>query len=160
MTTRVAGIVGAGVFVLGCVLAAGVGAQQAGQQQAPPTVKAVPCTPIASVEGKDNFDAYCAVCHGKDAKGNGPAAPALKAFVPDLTTYASRHAGKFDQIAVERIIRGVDKTIKTPVHGVEDMPIWGEVFRAGDPSAATLRVHNLMKYLETLQRAGTEALPR
>jgi mono/diheme cytochrome c family protein len=43
-----------------------------------PTVKAVHAPPIVSLDGKDNYDAYCAVCHGRDAKGNGPAAPAMK----------------------------------------------------------------------------------
>ena len=50
---------------------------------------------IASMEGKDLFRAYCASCHGMDAKGNGPVAPALKAPVPDLTTLAKRNRGVF-----------------------------------------------------------------
>ena len=32
---------------------------------------------IQSLEGPALFQAYCAACHGKDAKGDGPAAAAL-----------------------------------------------------------------------------------
>jgi mono/diheme cytochrome c family protein len=112
-------------------------------------------TPIASVEGRDNFKAYCAVCHGTDAKGNGPAAPAMKVPVPDLTLIAKRHDGKFDPIAIERTIRGTDKSMSTPAHGVEDMPIWGDVFRSAGsltPSTTTIRVRNLVTYLQGLQQ--------
>jgi len=35
-------------------------------------------TLIRSVEGVDLYRAYCASCHGKDGKGHGPVAPALK----------------------------------------------------------------------------------
>jgi mono/diheme cytochrome c family protein len=28
--------------------------------------------------GQEVFRSFCAVCHGTDAKGNGPAAPGLK----------------------------------------------------------------------------------
>jgi mono/diheme cytochrome c family protein len=106
---------------------------------------------MSPADGKENFTAYCAVCHGNDAKGNGPAAPALKGPIPDLTTIAKRNAGKFDAVAMQRVVSGVDKP--RPAHGTVDMPIWGPVFRntQGD-QATTLRVTNLVKYLESLQQ--------
>jgi mono/diheme cytochrome c family protein len=116
-----------------------------------PNVKGVRGVPIVSVEGKDNFDAYCAVCHGTDGKGNGPAAPAMKATVPDLTTIAKRNGGKFDAVRVQRLIQGVDRT-NTPAHGVEDMPIWGDVFKSDDKGTMTLRVTNLVSYVQSLQQ--------
>jgi mono/diheme cytochrome c family protein len=115
-----------------------------------PTVKSVAMIPIQSVQGKDNFDAYCAVCHGRDAKGHGPAAPAMKREVPDLTTMAERNRGAFNALAVEYIIRGKGRTA-TPAHGVEDMPIWGQVFRTEDPARSTLRINNLVTYIQGLQ---------
>jgi mono/diheme cytochrome c family protein len=139
------------VFVIG--ICAAVGAQQPPADK--PTIKTTRAVPLASVGGKENFEAYCAVCHGKDAKGNGPAAPAMKVPVPDLTTFAARHKGKFDPIAVELIVKGTGKTA-TPAHGVETMPIWGDVFRAEDPATQTLRIGNIVKYVQSLQvKAGT-----
>jgi mono/diheme cytochrome c family protein len=116
-----------------------------------PQVKEVPARAIGSVDGSDSFSAYCAVCHGRDAKGNGPAAPALKSPIPDLTTIARRNGGKFDALAIERVISGSDKA--RPAHGSLEMPIWGQVFRTtqGD-AAASIRLINLVKYLETIQQ--------
>jgi mono/diheme cytochrome c family protein len=117
-----------------------------------PQVKSVAAAPISSVEGADNFVAYCAVCHGHDAKGNGPAAPAMKSPVPDLTTIAKRH-GRFSAADVEQIIRGTGRT-PTPAHGVESMPVWGQVFVNEDRGRSTLRIGNLVKYLQSIQQGG------
>ena len=38
--------------------------------------------------GKREFEAKCAVCHGKDGSGLGPYAEHLKHPLPDLTAYA------------------------------------------------------------------------
>jgi len=133
---------------MACVLVAGASAQSQPTQK--PKIKAVAAAPIVSIEGADNFQAYCAVCHGRDGKGNGPAAPAMKVPPPDLTTYAQRHDGRFNEIQVQDIIKGTGKTA-TPAHGVEEMPIWGEVFRSEDKARSALRIHNLMKYVELIQ---------
>jgi mono/diheme cytochrome c family protein len=140
----------AGSLAVACVLTAGVAGQTPPAEKPVPKVKAAVAVPIVSLEGKDNFEAYCAVCHGKEAKGNGPAAPAMKVPVPDLTTIAKRNNGKFIATNVEPIIRGTGKT-PTPAHGVEDMPIWGEVFRHEDKARTMLRIGNLVKYLESIQ---------
>jgi mono/diheme cytochrome c family protein len=133
--------------------AGGAAPQPAAQK---PVVKAIAAQPIVSIEGKDNYDAYCAVCHGREGKGNGPAAPAMKVPVPDLTTLASRHGGKFDLAQVEMAIRQPGKTA-TPAHGVEDMPIWGEVFRTEDRLRSTLRITNLARYVQSLQAPRTSS---
>jgi mono/diheme cytochrome c family protein len=140
----------AGSFIVAYVLSAGVAAQTPAAQTPVPKVKVVRAVPIVSLDGHDNFTAYCAVCHGPDGKGNGPAAPAMKVAVPDLTGIAKRNKGKFDALSIEYIIKGTGKT-STPAHGVEDMPIWGEVFRGEDKSATTLRIGNLVKFLESIQ---------
>jgi hypothetical protein len=79
----------------------------------------------------------------------------MKAAVPDLTTIARRHGGRFNAPAVEYVIRGTGK-MTTPAHGVEEMPIWGYVFDPNltDRGATTLRVNNLVKYLESIQEDG------
>ena len=130
-----------------------VATQATTQQTTPPPPKPKivhePAKSINSLEGKDTFAAYCAVCHGRDAKGHGPAAPALKVPPADLTTIAKRHNGKFSPVDVETKISGSD----LPVHGTSEMPIWGPVFRSisKDRDIDTMRMKNLVKYLESIQ---------
>jgi mono/diheme cytochrome c family protein len=141
-----------GFIVLAGLLAVAIAASAPRNAQKPvPQIVATSSRPILSIDGKENFDAYCVVCHGKDAKGNGPAAPAMKAPVPDLTTMARRNGGKFDGTAVLYVVRGTGKT-GTPAHGVEDMPIWGQAFRSGDEAKATLRIQNLVAFIESIQQ--------
>ena len=114
------------------------------------TVKTVPLQPTATLEGADSYNQYCAVCHGKDGKGGGPAAEALKKQPSDLTQIARRNNGKFDDLAVQNVING-DNAM--PSHGSLDMPVWGELFRSvnGDASSRRLRVYKLVKYIEQMQ---------
>jgi mono/diheme cytochrome c family protein len=143
-------IVAIGILAV-CTVGQIVTAQSAAQGQKPATIKRETALPIASVAGKDSYAAYCAVCHGPDAKGNGPAAPALKVPPSDLTKLASRNAGKFDVLRVEDMIVGKSKV---PVsHGTPDMPIWGPVFHAMsiDNANETLRIQNLVNYLKSIQ---------
>jgi len=141
-----------GLFAVGTDLRGSTQLARAGQSQAP-EIKAVPYAAIQSVEGRDNFAAYCAVCHGMDGHGNGAAAPAMRAPVPDLTTLAARRNGRFDSAAVEYVVRGTGK-MATPAHGTPDMPIWGRVFAPlpGDQPVASMRVKNLVQYIESIQR--------
>ena len=61
---------------------------------------------VHSVEGPDLFRAYCAPCHGLDAKGHGPAAAALKARVADLTVLAKNNGGEFPSNRARRTVLG------------------------------------------------------
>jgi mono/diheme cytochrome c family protein len=97
------------------------------------------------------FNSYCAVCHGKDAKGNGPAAEALKVPPGDLTHLSANNGGKFPADKVSNTIRG-DANI--PAHGSKEMPVWGNLFwhiSQGHASEVQLRVANLNKYIESMQ---------
>ena len=143
-------IVAIGVLAV-CTVGQIVAAQSTAQGQPAPTIKRATALPIASVEGKDSYAAYCAVCHGRDATGNGPAAPALKVAPTDLTRIASRNGGKFDALKVEDLIVGKSKVPLS--HGTPDMPIWGPVFHAMsmDNATETLRVQNLVNYLKSIQ---------
>jgi Cytochrome c len=51
-------------------------------QQPAPTqekvIKHVPVKPTSAASGQEMFTTYCAVCHGGDGMGSGPAASALK----------------------------------------------------------------------------------
>ena len=146
------------VLIVAAVSAVGLGAlgisqsARVGQSQTP-DIKPIPYAAIQSVEGRENFAAYCAVCHGMDGRGNGAAAPAMKAPVPDLTVLASRHRGRFDAAAVEYVVKGTGK-MATPAHGTPEMPIWGRVFapQPSDQPVASMRVKNLVRYIESIQR--------
>jgi mono/diheme cytochrome c family protein len=136
-------------FAAALLIAACVGSVARAQEK--PTLKTVPATPTVSIEGVDSYKAYCAVCHGVDGRGNGPAAPALKVPASDLTTIAQRRKGKFPSEEVRQIVVG-DRTV--PAHGSTDMPMWGPVFKSftgGDEPAYKLRVRNLVTYLESIQ---------
>jgi mono/diheme cytochrome c family protein len=105
---------------------------------------------VSPANGKAMFMEYCAACHGKDGKGNGPAAPALTKAPADLTQLSIHNSGKYPDVRVSRYIEGVD-TVQA--HGTRDMPIWGDVFKSlnRDPAAATMRVSNLTDYVRSLQ---------
>jgi len=102
--------------------------------------------------GKAMYKQYCAVCHGVEAKGDGPYAPMLKVPPPDLTTLAKRHDGKFPYDYVSTILRfGPGPTI---LHGTADMPAWGPIFQYLDKNnerAVEQRIKNLCDYLASLQ---------
>ena len=105
----------------------------------------------APISGPKLYQAYCAVCHGGDGKGNGPMATALKTWPSDLTTIAKRNDGTFPALHVMEAING-DRQI--PAHGTRDMPVWGPVFRSmahGHADNAQLRITNLTSYIESLQ---------
>ena len=118
--------------------------------QPKPKVEVASARDKGLTKGADLYQAYCAVCHGKDAKGGGPAAAALKATPTDLTQLSRKNAGKFPLGSVRQVLGGGSST---PAHGSEEMPIWGPVFRAMSPdqNIAKLRVDNLVRYLESIQ---------
>jgi hypothetical protein len=65
-----------------------------GETQSKKEHKPAPKQPsIAS--GQETYLKYCASCHGKDAKGDGPAAFVLRTPAPDLTTLSKRHENKY-----------------------------------------------------------------
>ena len=97
------------------------------------TSSGTPPLVIESMYGPDLYRFYCATCHGRDGKGNGPAAPALKVPPPDLTVLTRRQNGVFPSVEVETIIRG---GTAMAAHGSDEMPVWGPIFHALDPSAA------------------------
>jgi mono/diheme cytochrome c family protein len=112
-------------------------------------IKKVPITPTQASSGQQMFVAYCATCHGKDGKGAGPAASALKKAPADLTLLSQKNGGKFPESHVILTIRSDD----SPVHGSHEMPIWGPLLSSVSSSEGEvqLRATNLAKYIETLQ---------
>lgn len=101
-----------------------------------------------AIEGKAMYDSYCAVCHGKEGRGDGPAAKAFKKAPTDLTRISATNGGAFPDVRVRRYIEGLDEV---DAHGTRDMPIWGGVFRAIDRDMAQIRISTLVDYVKTLQ---------
>jgi len=115
-----------------------------------PTIKQVRPAATDPSSGSAMYHSYCSACHGKAGKGDGPAAAALKKGPSDLTILARRNGGKFPALAVQNAING---EVGLPSHGSKDMPVWGDVFRSmsTNESLTTMRMHNLTKYIESLQ---------
>lgn len=108
-------------------------------------------TPAPSAAA-DTYREYCAVCHGKMGRGDGPAPSELKVRPPDLTLLAQRHRGKFPSDYVSDVLRN---GVALPAHGTIEMPIWGPLFSALDgqfQSQVKLRIQSLVTYLKSLQR--------
>jgi mono/diheme cytochrome c family protein len=102
------------------------------------------------MEGPELYNEYCAVCHGKDGKGGGPAAAALKKQPGDLTQLARKNNGKFDGLRVQDVITGSDVVA---AHGSREMPTWGTVFASMSSNEGTrrIRLNALVKQIETMQ---------
>jgi mono/diheme cytochrome c family protein len=116
------------------------------------TTRENPPLVIDSLYGPDVFTFYCAPCHGRDGKGSGPVAIALKSRPPDLTQIARHNGGTFPTRRVEDYVTNGDvKPI--PAHGTAAMPVWGPTFRSLDPSDARVkvRISNLVAYIESIQ---------
>jgi mono/diheme cytochrome c family protein len=123
-------------------------------------IVAVPATTFAAgrqdaargFDGGEEFRTYCAVCHGTDARGDGPLAASMTVKPPDLTQIAAANGGTFPADQVYRTIDG-----REPVkgHGGRDMPVWGDAFsrsqRDSSPEAVKGRIEALVRYIERQQ---------
>lgn len=133
-------------IIAGTFLALAVGAAQ---KKAPET--APERQVLDSFKGPELFKAYCATCHGRDAKGGGPMAGSLRIAPTDLTRIAARNGGKFPFLQVQRIISGEQQPPST--HGTREMPVWGPIFSevSWDQDLGRVRIYSLAMYLETIQ---------
>jgi len=141
-----------GLMLIALLVCAGtVVAQDQSMAQSDKTIKHVPIKSTSPVSGKDMYVAYCAVCHGTEGKGSGPAAGALKVPPTDLTMLSKNNGGKYPSLKVSSAIHGEGGL---PAHGSKDMPVWGSLFwnlSSGHESEVQQRVSNLTHYIETLQ---------
>lgn len=112
-----------------------------------------------SVElGQRDFINYCGACHGADATGNGYLTEYLTIAVPDLTKLTKRNAGQFPE---ERVTEVIDGRADVKVHGLRDMPVWGDWFNAEavspemDKDSRELvvqdRIQSLVTFIKSIQ---------
>jgi hypothetical protein len=75
----------------------------------------------------------------------------LKEKVPDLTILSKNNKGQFPASLVRTTIEGASTATS---HGTRVMPIWGPIFHQveDDKDFGYVRVENLLKYLESIQR--------
>jgi mono/diheme cytochrome c family protein len=120
----------------------------AASAQTEKVVKTVPVKLSGTNDGAQLFREHCAVCHGTDGKGNGPAASALKRPVGDLTKIP-QEKGKFAFLATQEKIRNGSIV----EHGTVDMPIWGKLLTplGGKQAEGEMRVYALTQYIEKIQ---------
>jgi mono/diheme cytochrome c family protein len=119
-------------------------------QEAKKPVKRGPAPVTSAGSGEEMFNTYCAVCHGKGGKGDGPAASEFKIPPANLTLLSVNNNGKFPADHVAETIRTGPRDAKA--HGSKDMPVWGRVFASmGGTAQVEQRITNLTKYVETLQ---------
>ncbi|MEM7497745.1 MAG: c-type cytochrome [Pseudomonadota bacterium] len=116
-----------------------------------------------TVLGEQFFVDECAVCHGLDARGEGPLAAVLSVEVPDLSRAAARNEGVFPFGTLYKVIDG-----RAPVagHGPSEMPVWGAIFRGEVAREGATggyrgldaellvagRITAILMYLEAIQR--------
>jgi len=112
-------------------------------------------TEVADSTGEQNFQRFCAACHGSAGKGDGPVATALINGAPDLTQIAQRRNGQFPRDIMKNTIDG---RFRIDAHGSESMPVWGYEFYvtegAGNFSDVTVEgiIDGLVDYLESIQQ--------
>jgi len=100
--------------------------------------------------GKEDFQHYCAVCHGQDGKGgiwNGTPAP-------DLTRLSEENGGKFPGEEIRKVVDGRSQSRWHQRR--RDMPYWGDIFaiEEGNPASnakVEARISAIVDYIKGLQ---------
>ncbi len=110
------------------------------------------------LSGEDDYVFHCASCHGLKARGDGPAADALKIRPANLTLLAQRNGGVFPE---KRVVAIIDGSAVVAAHGTREMPVWGQIFeqqgsysfnRAATAREVRERIQRLVDYLKSIQR--------
>jgi mono/diheme cytochrome c family protein len=94
---------------------------------------------------------YCAACHGREGRGDGPVAPGLVRKPIDLTVLATKNKGVFP---FDKVARSIDGRETPRAHGTPDMPVWGEVFAkttGTDAPSVEAAVQRITHYVWSIQ---------
>ncbi|SMD12161.1 c-type cytochrome [Primorskyibacter flagellatus] len=105
-------------------------------------------------DGRALFAQNCTVCHGNDARGDGPMARSMSEPPKDLTLIEARHGGTFPRAKVLSIIDGYTRL------DMPNMPEFGALlegdlipFDTGDGKMTPTprKLVALVEYLESIQ---------
>ncbi len=109
-------------------------------------------------KGRVTYRVYCINCHGAEARGDGSLAELLTTVPTDLTQLAKSNDGTYP---TEKVRESIDGSNRVKGHGLEEMPVWGDVFQVSSVEAsgsdetgeerANRKIQELVAYLETLQ---------
>ncbi len=114
--------------------------------------------PAAAQSGKQDYDAYCAQCHGPDGKGNGPTTQTIpmSPSPPDLTVLAKNNGGKFP---LDEVVDTIDGRKNIPSHERIQMPFLGttlqkpgQEFTPQSDAEVKRRIQAMARYVESLQQ--------
>ena len=119
-----------------------------------PAAQFVDITPtlvLPSMSGRDVYAYYCVSCHGRNGRGDGPVAAALKTPPANLTRLAADNGGRFPADRVRAFV--AHGRVDIPAHGSPEMPIWGPIFQLLDRSdtIAQTRLDNVVAYIQSIQ---------
>jgi hypothetical protein len=101
--------------------------------------------------GRDDYQHYCAACHGQDGKGKGEWNGTA---VPDLTRLRRNNGGRFPSEEIQKVVDGRSQPLWHQRH--RDMPYWGEIFQLEEDNPASkakveARIAAIVDYVRGLQ---------
>jgi mono/diheme cytochrome c family protein len=109
-------------------------------------------------QGRAIYQERCASCHGLNADGHGPVAPALSTPPTNLRPLSERYG---NPLPADQIARFIDGRADVKAHGPRDMPVWGEDAWNSDGKRSTGRtsawVKKVIAYLQSIQNATQQA---
>ncbi len=107
--------------------------------------------------GQDIYQGHCAVCHGENALGDGPMAPAMMIKPKNLTLLSIENDGVFPLVRTIKRIDGREELIS---HG-SPMPVYGNFFegesimlktKAGQPIMTSQPIDDLISWMKSVQK--------
>jgi mono/diheme cytochrome c family protein len=111
--------------------------------------------------GQQEYQLYCAACHGNSGQGDGWFSRYLKSPTPTIRQLKKKNGGVFPVTHVYDVIDGKKEA---NVHGNREMPIWGNVFLVetkkvvpfygqvpADQGVVRARILGLIEYISQLQ---------
>lgn len=109
--------------------------------------------------GRESYMTYCASCHGRDGKGEGPVAEVLTTEPADLTQLRAESDGGYE---VDSVYAYIDGRADIQAHGTREMPVWGNVWGevSGEPvpqEEVDQRIRELVEYIRTIQEPESGA---
>jgi mono/diheme cytochrome c family protein len=114
--------------------------------------------PAAAQSGKQDYEKYCADCHGLGGKGDGSDVQTIPMHPPpsDLTQLTKDNGGKFP---FDEVVETIDGRKNIPSHERLEMPFLGatlqkpgQEFTPESDAEVKKRIEAMARYVESLQR--------